>query len=439
MSAPAPHLLPSATLGFPHAVFVHGNGDGEALWTTTLWRFESNGWPRDRLHTIDLPYPTARDDDGIAQPGRSSSEDHWRFLAAAVAAVQAAHGDRPVVLIANSRGGFAVRNFMAQGGAALVSHAVLGGTPNHGVWAHPAHRPGNEFNGHGPLLTRLNTPGPDGHEVPPGAHWLTLRSDGNDKYAQPTGEWVGLPGVPTSVDADGPALAGATNVLMPGADHREVSFSAAAFEHTWRFLTGRDPGPLVPEARPVLSGKVSGFGVDNRGGFEPSNLPLAGARLTVYGTDAATGQRTGPALHRQAIGADGRWGPLTVPAAQPCEFVIEADGYAITHVYRSGFARSSAIVHLRAEQLPRRREPPLAIVVLSRPRGYFDRARDRLTFDGASPPPDIPPGVAGVSTSEVRVTDQAGRPVFADFNGERIAGLAWPLAEGHAVTFELND
>ena len=38
----------------PPVVFVHGNGDSAALWTTTIWRFESNGWPRDRLLAIDL-------------------------------------------------------------------------------------------------------------------------------------------------------------------------------------------------------------------------------------------------------------------------------------------------------------------------------------------------------------------------------------------------
>ena len=55
----------------PPIVFVHGNGDTAALWTTTLWRFESNGWPRARLHAVDMPYPLARDDDSLAQPGRS--------------------------------------------------------------------------------------------------------------------------------------------------------------------------------------------------------------------------------------------------------------------------------------------------------------------------------------------------------------------------------
>jgi triacylglycerol lipase len=60
----------------PPIVFVHGNGDTAALWQTTLWRFESNGWPRERLHAIDMPYPLARDDDSKAQPGRSSTAEH---------------------------------------------------------------------------------------------------------------------------------------------------------------------------------------------------------------------------------------------------------------------------------------------------------------------------------------------------------------------------
>jgi triacylglycerol lipase len=41
-------------------VFVHGNGDTAALWITTMWRFESNGYPHELLHAVDLHYPTAR-------------------------------------------------------------------------------------------------------------------------------------------------------------------------------------------------------------------------------------------------------------------------------------------------------------------------------------------------------------------------------------------
>ena len=59
----------------PPIVFVHGNGDTAALWLTTVWRFETNGWPRDRLHALDLPWPLARDDDAVTQPARSSATD----------------------------------------------------------------------------------------------------------------------------------------------------------------------------------------------------------------------------------------------------------------------------------------------------------------------------------------------------------------------------
>ena len=76
----------------PPIVFVHGNGDTAGLWMATIWRFESNGWPRDRLHAIDLPYPLARDDDAKEQPGRSSSVEFTNHLAAEVKKVLAATG-----------------------------------------------------------------------------------------------------------------------------------------------------------------------------------------------------------------------------------------------------------------------------------------------------------------------------------------------------------
>ena len=60
----------------PPIVFVHGNGDTGAIWQTTIWRFETNGWPRARLHAIDLPYPLARDEDTKPQPGRTSTAEH---------------------------------------------------------------------------------------------------------------------------------------------------------------------------------------------------------------------------------------------------------------------------------------------------------------------------------------------------------------------------
>ncbi|MEP6559362.1 MAG: twin-arginine translocation pathway signal, partial [Burkholderiales bacterium] len=76
----------------PPIVFMHGNGDSAALWMTTIWRFESNGWPKDRLIALDQPYPLSRDDDAIAQPGRSSTAESAEFLKAQVEKVLAHTG-----------------------------------------------------------------------------------------------------------------------------------------------------------------------------------------------------------------------------------------------------------------------------------------------------------------------------------------------------------
>ncbi|MFN8511353.1 MAG: hypothetical protein U0232_14595 [Thermomicrobiales bacterium] len=65
----------------PPILFVHGNGDSSALWLTTVWRFESNGYPRELLHALDFPSPSARDDDDVPQANRSgtgSSGHSWR-------------------------------------------------------------------------------------------------------------------------------------------------------------------------------------------------------------------------------------------------------------------------------------------------------------------------------------------------------------------------
>jgi triacylglycerol lipase len=432
--------LGGAPSALPPIVFVHGNGDTAALWTTTLWRFESNGWPRERLHAIHLPLPSARDDDTVAQPGRSSSAEHAQFLAAEVDKVLARTGATKVALVANSRGGNAVRNYVQNfGGAAKVSHAVLGGTPNHGVWSNPGFRPNSEFNGAGAFLTGLNAPkGPNGDEVLPGIAWMTIRSDNNDKFAQPDGVWIGAKGTPTNVTFDGPALKGATNVVLPARDHREVSFHPEAFAETYAFIAGRAPATtaITPQARVTLDGQVSGSGP---GGA--TNLPLAGATLEVYAVDPASGARRGEAVHRRTIGSDGRWGPYTGDGRSAYEFVVSAPGYAHTHIYRSPFPRSSDLVHLRAERLADADKDSVSVVTFTRPRGYFGLPRDRIVFDGAAPA-GVPPGVAGVASSKLKLKDGVGRAVAAEFASgevnERLVGRAWPVAENRVVTLEMH-
>jgi hypothetical protein len=73
---------------------------------------------------------------------------------------------------------------------------VLCGVPNHGI--HDSDDDlDSEFNGRGPFLRGLN----EGEsEVT-----LTLRSDGIDEYAQADSRFVGKPGTPTGITAEGPA------------------------------------------------------------------------------------------------------------------------------------------------------------------------------------------------------------------------------------------
>jgi hypothetical protein len=409
-----------------------------------VWRFESNGWPRERLHAINLPYPLARDDDGKPQAGRTSTAEHLAFLTAEVEQVMKATGAKRVVLVANSRGGNAVRNYIQNGGGdKTVSHAVLGGTPNHGVWATKGFREGNEFSGTGPFLTALNAPkNAAGDEVTGPVKWMTIRSDNNDKFAQPDGLWIGTKGTPTNVTFEGPALKGATNAVLPRVDHRETSFSPAAFETTYRFITGQSPKTLsVTTQEPVvLDGKITGLGLvptDPATGNYANNLPLAGAQLAVYATDPATGERQGAAAHSKTVGTDGLWGPFTARAGVPYEFVISAPGYATTHIYRSPFARSSELIHLRAERAAAADKDARSTVTLTRPRGYFDAERDTMAFDGKALP-GVPPTGAGVSSAKIRLMENGVRAISAAFNGEKITGRTWPAADNHLVVLELT-
>lgn len=426
-------------------VFVHGNGDSAALWQTTLWRFESNGWPRDRLFALDQPYPLSRDDDAIAQPGRSSTAESALFLKTEVDKVLKATGAGKVILIGNSRGGNTIRNYMQNGGGdEVVREVILGGNPAHGIWSVKGFREGNEFSGLSPFMQQLDAPkNTAGDEVTPGARWLTVRSDHNDKYAQPDGLWIGAKGMATNIGFDGPALKGATNVVLPAVDHRETSFSPAAFAADWQFLTGRAPRTtnIVPETTFSLSGKVTGSGSDSlnaQSGAFPNNLPLPGARLTVFAVDASTGKRNGGPVLEQTIDISGQWGPLKAQANATYEFVLAASGYATTHIYRSPFPRASSIVHLRPERLVETDRDARAVVIFMRPRGYFDAQRDVLRLDGQSTLPGVPPTGAGVSSARLKLTDPTQRAVTGEFNGERITGQSWPVAQGDVSVLELT-
>ena len=422
----------AAAADIPPILFVHGNGDHAALWVTTLWRMESNGVPRDRMFAINFTDPLARNDDKVEQPNRSSTEDARRELADAIKELKQKTGASRVALVGNSRGGNAIRNVVKNGGGADVSHAVLCGTPNHGVFAWDDGL-GNEFNGRGPFLRGLN----EGEsEVTPGTAFLTLRSDGLDKYAQADGRFVGKPGTPTNVTNEGPELKGAKNLALGAIDHRETAYHPRAFREIYKFIAGREPShmEIVPEREVRLSGLVTG----TPGGVQ-TNRPVSGATVDVYHVATETGERMGGPIHSSQTGADGRWGPAQVDPSWSLEIVLTSPGSVTTHFYRSPFPRSSDIVHLRAARPMAQADAGAgAIVLLSRPRGYFGLPRDVVLLDGKEPT-DVKPGVPTDAVATLRLpAGEIGRPVVGIFNEERIVARGWPASENRIAVAELT-
>jgi pimeloyl-ACP methyl ester carboxylesterase len=406
-------------------VFVHGNGDSKAVWTTTLWRFESNGYPRNRLFAVELERPTATDVYNVPQPGRSTAVDVRRQLARFVQTVRARTGARKVVLVGNSRGANTIRNYLENGGgAAVTAKVVLGGGVNHGVVDSTAFLVGSEFNGSSAFMQGLND-GPN--ETVPGVPFLTLRSDRFDKFAQPDGRFLGLPGVPTGIGFAAPALDGARNLVLPGVDHRETSFSPQAFARTWRFVTGTAPRTLgVRQERGAvpLSGTVTGV----VGGVLYDNRRVAGARLRVFAVDQRTGQRRGGPAYVLTTRPGGAWGPFRADPRIPYEFELRVRGQPVTHIYRSPFPRGSSLVTLRPA-LASDAAPGRGTVIMTRPRGYFG-IEDKVRLGGVTPAPGLPADpVPNVASLRLDLPIPPQQAVWAQFDAERITARTWPAGE----------
>ena len=413
----------------PPIVFVHGDSGHAAEWQTTFWRFESNGYPREKLFAISFTNPQARDDNGVEQADRSSTDDELKELTAFVDAVLAKTGAAKVALVANSRGCNSTRNYLRHGGADKAVAAVLCGGVNHGVFAVPAML-GSEYNGQGAYLTDLNS----GDETTPGVRFLTLRSDGYDLYAQPTGAYIGLPDLKTNVTADGPALKGATNLVLDRVDHRETAYSPRAFAEIYAFIVGHAPSriAITPEDQVTLDGAVTGVNGDT-----PTNKPVAGATVEVYAVDPDSGVRRGGALLTKTTDVDGVWGPLNTDTATALEFVVAAPGNLVTHIYRSPFPRSFALLNLRPALASEGDDIAAAVVTMNRARGYFGVPRDIVLIDGKTPE-GIPPGVPAKWRAPVKFATIEDRPVVCEFNQERIVARMWPMKDKHISIAELT-
>jgi triacylglycerol lipase len=410
-------------------LFIHGNGDSAAVWMTTIWRFETNSYPRQMMEAVDLHYPLATAVYDQRQPAHSTVAEATAQIADAVDALKRRTGAAKVVLVAHARGGTLARQYLKERGAGSVAAMVLCGAPNHGVIVSEELLAGSEFNGASTFLRALNAPG----EIPAGVRVMTIRSDGNDKYAQADGRFLGYPGVATGVDAAGPALAGADNVAISRIDHRETAFGPEAFAAMYRFIVGHAPRTtqVRRERNPTLEGTVTAFEDGTA-----TNIGVAGAVVEVYKVSAKTGERIGNAWLRQVTGEDGHWGPLKAESNADYEFVVAARGFPVTHIYRSPFARSSRFVDLRPQLLTKEDRDAGAVVYLSRPRGYLGLDRGRIALDG-KPPPGIDAGVPNLALARLALAPEP-RTVTAQYGRERLALRSWPLRDNQVSVAELT-
>ena len=239
-----------------------------------------------------------------------------------------------------------------------------------------------------------------------------------------------MPGVPPGISYEGPSLRGAvSNVVLPGVDHREATYAPQAFGYTYRFITGRNPATaaIQREHRSILGGRITGL---TAGAY--NNIGVSGAGLAIYKVNPATGARVGGAVYFKTTGANGAWGPFSADPSTYYEFVVNVPGQPITHIYRSPFPRSSFVQHLRPAETVTNPDDG-SVVILSRPRGYFD-VDDTLTFDGQRPAISTDP-VPNESTATIRVPF-AQMSHRARYQGEVIGLRNWP--KGHVAIAEFT-
>jgi hypothetical protein len=161
--------------------------------------------------------------------------------------------------------------------------------------------------------------------------------------------------------------------------------------------------------------------------------------VEIFRVSSDTGERIGGAIHSSKTAGDGRWGPAEVEPTWYLEMVLTSPDSTTTHVYRSPFPRSSDIVHLRAARpLAPAEKSGGAVVIMTRPRGYFGLPRDIVLLDGKEPT-DVQPGVPTDSVTTLRLSAaEVGREVAGLFNEERIVARAWPASENRIAVVELT-
>ena len=284
-------LLPASAAsanygGHRHAtpvIFVHGMSGSAQQFETNAMRFTSNGYPDKRLYAYE--YNTLVPSNVAAVAG----------LDGFIADVKAKTGASRVDILAHSRGTTVMHEFLS--------------TPT---------RAAN-------VRRYVNFDGRTSASEPGGVPTLAVWGEGDQTRA----------------------IGGATNVYFPDKAHTEVTTSAEAFAHVYKFLTGKRPKTtrVVPQHfwQVKVSGRVVTF---------PDNLGNAGARLEIYRVDRDNGARiSATPVHAVTLGADGSFGPFRLLPRRHYEFAVVKAGDRTIHFYPEPYERSDHFVRVLSAPL----------------------------------------------------------------------------------------
>ena len=207
---------------------------------------------------------------------------------------------------------------------------------------------------------------------------MAIRSDTNDKFAQPDGRFIGAPGKPTGVGYDASELRGARNVILDGLDHREVAFHKLAFAAMYEFITGQAAGQHVHRPGAAAGAERQGHRHRRRRSTPTSPSPAPRSRSSRSTPRPASARARRP-VHRKTTGEDGLWGPF-IGQLRRLLRVRAAHGGAADHPHlplavpaleRRGASAARPLRQGRRERRPRSS-------TMSRPRGYFGVGRDKF-------------------------------------------------------------
>jgi len=134
----------------------------------------------------------------------------------------------------------------------------------------------------------------------------------------------------------------------------------------------------------------------------------------------------------KTTGPDGLWGPFRARPDAYYEFVFEAPGHPITHIYRSPFARSSDVVHFRPRDFAKGDDSAGSVVLIQRISAYFGHGRDVFLVDNETPK-GIAEGVPADVFGKVLLPSGPSRAVPTRLNDEHITVRNWPAKDNHVV------